>query len=899
MFGLALKPRVQRLSWPVDQGILAYVLGFATLLLVVPLDPEVRKPLSNLGQLATPIVAAALCWLAAARMASSRAVSAWRLLALSNALFALGQAVWVHMGLALGIDDPPLSLGDVFWVLFYPPAVAALLLLIPSGQKRLAQTASLIDSLVFTMGAAALSWWFVLQPTLREENDLLVALVNVAYPLGDLMLAFAVVSVILRLPLERVPGYLFYLLAAYALLIVADSGYVMLMFADLFESGGPLDLLWTVGFAFIALAALEQLNARSGGPAGRRPQGTFDLSATSTARMVLPYLALPSVGLVAFLQYTALSEQAEDSAVFVFACALAVVALVLLRQFITLVENGRLSLALSALTRDLEARVAQRTAELTRRTEELTLLNQAATVLSRCLTLDEAVSRGLELALQAVRRPSGVVWLFGPEGRVVLTAGRGMSEEDRILHEVLPAKVPEVDAALRGGRPVHLRPRELGHLSAAGSREAPPSVLVVPLESRRTLLGALALVDPADSGPDDTTLQLAQAIGAAMGTTIENVRRYEEVKQLADRDSVTGLLNHRAFHRRLQQEVGRVQRAEGKLALIMMDLDGFKLFNDTYGHPVGDRVLRDVAGVLASSAREYDVIARYGGDEFAALLPDATLEEAVTAARRFRAELADHPYFAAGESRVPIKMSFGIAAYPDDAREAQQIVVCADANLYESKHRGGDRITGGEGRESEQPHRSGSFGVLEGLVTAVDNKDHYTRRHSEDVMRYALAMAESLGLSEESQRTLRIAGLLHDVGKIGVPDRLLRKPGRLESDEFAVIKQHALLGEMIIKEVPNLVDVLAAVGAHHERYDGQGYPRGLKQEEIPLLGRILAVADAYSAMTTDRPYRTAMTAEEARKELLRVSGSQLDPELVRALLDVAPEPTTEELAQVH
>jgi HD-GYP domain-containing protein (c-di-GMP phosphodiesterase class II) len=229
-------------------------------------------------------------------------------------------------------------------------------------------------------------------------------------------------------------------------------------------------------------------------------------------------------------------------------------------------------------------------------------------------------------------------------------------------------------------------------------------------------------------------------------------------------------------------------------------------------------------------------------------------------------------------------MSFGIAVYPSNGKLSQDLMAFADANLYQSKRHGGDTITLDDSSSEERPLKSGAFGVLDGLITAVDNKDHYTRKHSEDVTTYALALAESLGLSEETLRTVLIAGLLHDVGKIGIPDRILRKPGRLDEDEFAVVKQHAQLGEMIIQDVPNISDVLIAVGAHHERFDGGGYPRGLREDQIPLLGRILAVADTFSAMTTDRPYRKAMSPDEAVVELRRVAGSQLDPGLVELFL---------------
>lgn len=183
---------------------------------------------------------------------------------------------------------------------------------------------------------------------------------------------------------------------------------------------------------------------------------------------------------------------------------------------------------------------------------------------------------------------------------------------------------------------------------------------------------------------------------------------------------------------------------------------------------------------------------------------------------------------------------------------------------------------------------AGNFGVLDGLVTAVDNKDHYTRQHSEEVTSYAMNIAEAIGLSKEAQRTLRIAGLLHDVGKIGVPDRILRKPARLEGDEADIIEKHVSLGEIMIKDVPDTVAVVAAVGSHHERFDGGGYPRGQRGYDIPFLGRILAVADAYSAMTTDRPYRKALSEEQASAELLAAAGSQLDPELVHTFLTLLP-----------
>ena len=170
-------------------------------------------------------------------------------------------------------------------------------------------------------------------------------------------------------------------------------------------------------------------------------------------------------------------------------------------------------------------------------------------------------------------------------------------------------------------------------------------------------------------------------------------------------------------------------------------------------------------------------------------------------------------------------------------------------------------------------------------MAAVDNKDSYTHRHSDEVTEYALAIAAALGLSDETQRIVRVAGLLHDVGKIGVPGSILRKPGRLTSDDYEIMKQHTLLGELIIQEVPNLKEIRAAVVSHHERWDGSGYPRGLAGEAIPLLGRIMSVADAYSAMISDRPYRSGLTTDVAVAELRAGAGTQFDPTLVELFVE--------------
>src|SRR5947209_7807186 len=208
----------------------------------------------------------------------------------------------------------------------------------------------------------------------------------------------------------------------------------------------------------------------------------------------------------------------------------------------------------------------------------------------------------------------------------------------------------------------------------------------------------------------------------------------------------------------------------------------------------------------------------------------------------------------------------------------------ADVNLYESKAKGTGAIVGLDEPAEEETYTAGSFTVLDALVTAVDKRDHYTRKHSEDVTEYCLMIARELGLSEETMRTLRIAGLLHDLGKIAIPDGILRKPGALTDEEFDVMKQHPVLGYLIVSAIPSLAETLPAIRHHHERWDGRGYPDKLAGEDIPLLGRLMAVPDAFSAMTTDRPYRKGLSTQEAIGRLREGVGTQFDRAMVVAFV---------------
>ncbi len=381
------------------------------------------------------------------------------------------------------------------------------------------------------------------------------------------------------------------------------------------------------------------------------------------------------------------------------------------------------------------------------------------------------------------------------------------------------------------------------------------------------------------------TLLVAAIVIMTMRVRVELLisRLYDAARS----DPLTTLANRRGFRELLDLELERARRGYAHISLLIGDLDGFKEVNDRAGHQVGDAALRRVARVLNEGKRQVDSAARVGGEEFALVLPDTSQDGAFALAERLRCALREE--FASDS--VPITISFGLATYPTHGETAASLLRAADEALYAAKDSGRDRTV----RHSPLLRdlvRSESAGDLEGerflavmldLAEAVDLRFSGSARHSETVGRYAEMMARELGLSERCIGRVRLAGMLHDIGKVGVPDSILRKPGPLTEEELVVVRRHPELGVQIL-EHPSLADVRAWVGAHHERPDGLGYPLGISGEELPLEARIVAVADAYEAMTSDRSYRDSIGSSRARAELGRCAGTQFDVRVVDAFL---------------
>jgi diguanylate cyclase (GGDEF)-like protein len=415
------------------------------------------------------------------------------------------------------------------------------------------------------------------------------------------------------------------------------------------------------------------------------------------------------------------------------------------------------------------------------------------------------------------------------------------------------------------------------------------SIAIYPLVVKEETIGVMAVdsfSDFAHFPPEEVETMAAIARQAAV--IIENARLHEQIQQQAIADPLTGLYNHRHLYERLEQEMARSKRSRRPVAVLMLDIDNLKLINDTYGHQVGDEALKLLASVLQSSCRAEDIVGRFGGDEFMIILPEADTAEAERIGERIQANLAARYLEEKGrDGYVPIRVSMGVACCPSDATVMHELIDLADSALYRSKQRGGARITTARGRVEElMPADSSAFSAMQGLVSALIQKEPSMRQHVGSVAKYSVLAAAALGLSKKNQNILRRAGWVHDVGKIAVPDGVLLKPGPLNEDEWKMVRQHVEFSVTILRGIAHLADVVPAVAAHHEWFDGKGYPRGLKGRRIPMTARVLSVADAYSAMTNDRPYRLAMSREEAVEELRRGAGTQFDPQVVEALVQV-------------
>lgn len=478
------------------------------------------------------------------------------------------------------------------------------------------------------------------------------------------------------------------------------------------------------------------------------------------------------------------------------------------------------------------------------------------------------------LRLESKREATLVgTWSAHPErrfpvgGSIALEDGSGMRELIRTGESV---------------RVVHAPDDPIAQLGYACSMLAPVRV------DGRTW-GALAVAAAELDALDEEAGGRLAAFADLLATAIANTEDRAKLAAQAFTDPLTGLGNHRAFHERLAEEVARARRHGRALALALVDVDHFKRSNDAYGHEEGDRRLTEVAAALRAAARADDVLARIGGDEFAWLLPEVDRHEGYVAVERARRRLGD------GATRG-LTISAGVCDL-ELAVDGEELLRLADGALYWSKSRGRDTTwiyEPGVVRElssherAEHLERTQALLGLRALARVIDAKDQATRRHSERVADLAGRLAVAAGWAPERVELLREAALVHDVGKIGIPDAVLLKSGPLAPDEIAAVREHAPLGAKIVQDVLSDEQV-AWVRAHHERFDGGGYPAGLGGEEIPDGAALLAIADAWDAMTASGGWGSSLplAPDRALRECAKREGTEFAPAAVAALRAVA------------
>ena len=466
------------------------------------------------------------------------------------------------------------------------------------------------------------------------------------------------------------------------------------------------------------------------------------------------------------------------------------------------------------------------------------------------------------------------------------------------------------------------------------------AAIALPIFYAEQLHGVLFVETSLASDFSEEEVLLLRTLTDLIAGALHNALSFQKAQEQAITDGLTGVKTHRFFMEALSAEWKRSTRAGRAFALVLMDLDRFKFVNDFYGHLEGDLVLQRVGHILETNCRRSDVVARYGGDEFVMLMPETNMEHARQLASKLRTSVAADALL----REKNISASFGIACYPLHGSSPQELIQVADASMYLSKHQGGnavstaDHFDPNEARKWKRDVLEAYLGVtlkrlfstgpeafeeiysrlkqfteslpatenisdkpstaLQGpqalpqtvldtvtsLAFAIDAKDHYTQGHSQKVSAYAALIAETMGMSEAEVEEIRLGAILHDIGKVGIPEAILNKSGALNADEWETMKSHVRFGAKILDPLTPLARIREMVLHHHEFFDGSGYPDALLGEGIPLGARIIAVADAYDTITSDRTYKKGRPASDALLELERCANAQFDRSIVEVFV---------------
>lgn len=369
----------------------------------------------------------------------------------------------------------------------------------------------------------------------------------------------------------------------------------------------------------------------------------------------------------------------------------------------------------------------------------------------------------------------------------------------------------------------------------------------------------------------------------------------EELKNMVNRDGLTGVYNHRYFHDTLGEKIKDATDRNEPISLLYIDIDNFKYYNDLNGHQKGDEVLKAIGQLLSQSVRAIDIVARYGGEEFVVILPGADKQEGLSIAEKIR-QTVESTYIISQENQPTgnLTVSVGLATYPDNAKDDTELIKSADDALYRAKFFNKNRVEVyasvlDEIKKEINESENELVTSIKTLISVINAKDRYTYGHSERVVMFSRMLADKLELSEREKKDLVYGAYMHDIGKINIPVDILNKKMPLTKEEWERLKQHPDQGAEIIRTVESLQSIIPLIRHHHEKYDGTGYPAGLKGEEIPYLARVLTVIDSFDAMTSNRPYNKHKTYEEGFTELRKFSGIQFDPDIVEVFIETISE----------
>lgn len=426
--------------------------------------------------------------------------------------------------------------------------------------------------------------------------------------------------------------------------------------------------------------------------------------------------------------------------------------------------------------------------------------------------------------------------------------------------------------------------RQLSHIQAT---------YIIPFREDVRLIG-FAVFSKKQTGKEYSYAELSflESVVSVASIALKNASLYSKIEREALLDPLTGLLNRRTLNQKLEEQF---QKNASPITVILLNLDDFSLYNELYGSEEGDRMLEKFSEILQYVFTSDTILARYGGKEFAVVLPYCDTLEAQRRTQKVQEMLAS--YIANGSGRIKKFLTFsaGICSYPSVAANAKQLLSYANMAVFQVKQNGKNRIEIYSNQTPMPAAANQENGIQEltstifALTAAIDAKDHYTFNHSQCVSNYAAQLAREAGIEPNHVEIIRQAGLLHDIGKIGIPDAILTKTDRLTPEEFAIMRQHVERSIEMIRHLPSLDYVIPAVLGHHERYDGKGYPRGISGEDIPISARCLSIADSFDAMVSKRSYKNQMPLQDALGEIERNLGTQFDAKLGRLFINMVQE----------